>query len=473
MKPWLFPLLLVVVASRCGANVTITTTSLPKGTVNSAYSAVIKASNGCTPYKWTRTSGALPAGVTAKVSSTTTSLSLTGTPTTAATYSFTEKVTGCGGEVSRVSYKVVIQATTSSVAITTTSLPNGTVNTPYSAVVKASGGCTPYKWAIASGALPAGVTAKVSSTTTSLSLTGSATTAATYSFTEKVTGCGGHVSRVSYKVVIQATKSSVAITTTSLPNGTVDTAYSAVVKASGGCTPYKWVIASGALPAGVTAKVSGTTTSLSLTGTPTTAATYSFALKVTDCGEHVSQVSYKVVIQATKSSVAITTTSLPNGTVDTAYSAVVKASGGCTPYKWVIASGALPAGVTAKVSSTTTSLSLTGTPTTAATYSFALKVTDCGEHVSQVSYKVVIQATANHVVDLSWKASTSSDVVGYNVYRSLDGATWKKINASLTASTLYSDSTVANGTTYYYAATAVDISGKESSKSSSIKAIVP
>jgi hypothetical protein len=265
----------------------------------------------------------------------------------------------------------------------------------------------------------------------------------------------------------------VTITTTSLPNGTVNTAYSAVIQASSGCTPYKWTLASGALPAGVTAKVSSTTTSLSLTGTPTTAVTYSFTEKVTGCGGNTSQVSYKVVIQATTSNVAITTTSLPNGTVNTAYSAVVKASGGCTPYKWAIASGALPAGVTAKVSSTTTSLSLTGTPTTAATYSFAVKVTDCGGHVSQVSYKVVIQATANHVVDLSWKASTSSDVVGYNVYRSLDGATWKKINPSLTASTLYSDSTVANSTTYYYAATAVDISGKESSKSSSIKAIVP
>jgi len=171
--------------------------------------------------------------------------------------------------------------------------------------------------------------------------------------------------------------------------------------------------------------------------------------------------------------VTITTTSLPNGTVNTAYSAVIKASSGCTPYKWTLTSGALPAGVTAKASSTTTSLSLTGTPTTAATYSFTEKVTGCGGGTSQVSYKVAIQAVANHVVDLSWKASTSSDVVGYNVYRSLDGATWKKINASLTASTLYSDSTVANSTTYYYAATAVDISGKESSKSSSIKAIVP
>lgn len=173
------------------------------------------------------------------------------------------------------------------------------------------------------------------------------------------------------------------------------------------------------------------------------------------------------------SNVSITTTSLPNGTVNTSYSAVIKASGGCTPYKWALTSGALPAGVTAKMSSTTTSLSLAGTPTTSATYSFAEKVTGCGGAVSQVSYKVIVQATANHVVDLSWKASTSTDVAGYNVYRSLDGATWKKINASLIASTLYGDSTVANSTTYYYAATAVDISGKESGKSSSIKAIVP
>jgi hypothetical protein len=171
--------------------------------------------------------------------------------------------------------------------------------------------------------------------------------------------------------------------------------------------------------------------------------------------------------------VTITTTSLPNGTVNTSYSAVIKASGGCTPYKWTLTSGALPARVTAKVSSTTTSLTLAGTPTTAATYSFTEKVTGCGGGTSQVSYKVVIQATANHVVDLSWKASTSTDVVGYNAYRSLDGATWKKINASTIASTLYSDSTVANSTTYYYAATAVDIYGKESSKTASIKAVVP
>jgi hypothetical protein len=171
--------------------------------------------------------------------------------------------------------------------------------------------------------------------------------------------------------------------------------------------------------------------------------------------------------------IAITTTSLPNGIKKTGYAAVVHAADGCTPYKWAIESGKLPAGISAKVSSTTTSLNLAGTPTIAATYSFVVKVTGCGGHVSQVSYKIVVQATTNHVVELNWKASTSDDLGGYNVYRSPDGAAWTKMNASLTGSTLYSDSTVANGSTYYYAVTAVNIDGNQSSKSAAVKVVVP
>ncbi len=360
-----------------------------------------------------------------------------------------------------------------SVAITTTSLPNGAVGQAYSAVVKASGGCTPYKWSIVSGSLPAGVKATASSTTTSLNLSGTPTTAGTYYPTVQVTGCGGLTFKLSYKIIIQATSSALSIITSSLPNGTVGTAYSAAVKASGGCTPYKWSIVSGALPAGVKATVSSTTTSLNLSGTPTTAATYYPTVQVTGCGGGIFKISYKIVIQATTSTMTITTSTLPNGIVGTAYSAAVNASGGCTPYKWSLVSGALPAGVTATASSTTTSLKLSGTPSTAATYSPTLQVTGCGGGTFKTSYKIVIQATTNHVVDLSWKASTSTNIAGYNVYRSSDASTWKKLNASLIASTLYSDSTVANGSTYYYAATAVDIYGHESSKTTPVNESVP
>ena len=170
---------------------------------------------------------------------------------------------------------------------------------------------------------------------------------------------------------------------------------------------------------------------------------------------------------------AIATTALPNGSVHTDYSGVIKGTGGCTPYKWSIVSGTLPAGVTAKKSTATTSLNLTGTPTTAGSYSFTVKLTGCGGHVSEVSYKVTIGASSKNVVNLDWSASSSDSVVGYNVYRSPDAATWKKLNASLEAATLYSDSTVAEGSTYYYSVTSVDSSGVESKKSPSVKAVVP
>lgn len=137
-------------------------------------------------------------------------------------------------------------------------------------------------------------------------------------------------------------------------------------------------------------------------------------------------------------------------------------------YRW-----SASASITKKVSSSTTSLDLSGTPTRAGTDSFTVEVKGCGGLVSTRSYKIVIQSTANHVVDLQWKPSTSRDITGYNVYRSPDGVTWKKSNVSLIGSTLFSDSTVANGSTYYYAATTVDINGHESSKSSSVKVTVP
>ena len=265
---------------------------------------------------------------------------------------------------------------------------------------------------------------------------------------------------------------SVGITTTGLPSGTFNKSYSATVNATGGCTPYKWSVVSGTFPPGITAKTSSTTTSLVLSGVPTSVATYTPTLQVTACGGGTYKASYKIVIQA-PSSVDITTASLPNGIVGQAYSAAVNAVGGCTPYKWSLVSGTLPAGITMKVSSTTTSLALSGTPSSASTYAPTVQVTGCGGATYKHSYSIAIQGTTNHVVDVSWKASTTSDVTGYNLYRSPDAVNWKKANVSLIASTMYNDATVANGSTYYYAATAVDIYGHESTKSASIKVTVP
>ncbi len=75
-------------------------------------------------------------------------------------------------------------------------------------------------------------------------------------------------------------------------------------------------------------------------------------------------------------------------------------------------------------------------------------------------------------VNLSWNASSSS-VAGYNVYRGSSIGAYSKINSSMDPSTTYTDSTIASGATYYYAATAVNSTGQESAYSAAIKVAVP
>jgi hypothetical protein len=82
-------------------------------------------------------------------------------------------------------------------------------------------------------------------------------------------------------------------------------------------------------------------------------------------------------------------------------------------------------------------------------------------------------APGQHSVALTWNASTST-VAGYNVYRStVSGGVYTKINSSLVSALNYTDSTVQNGTTYYYVTTAVDSSGNESAFSNQTSAAIP
>ena len=75
-------------------------------------------------------------------------------------------------------------------------------------------------------------------------------------------------------------------------------------------------------------------------------------------------------------------------------------------------------------------------------------------------------------VSLSWNSSTSS-VSGYNVYRGTVAGTYSRINTTLDPSPAYVDTTVVSGSTYYYAATAVNSNREESAYSGPLKVVVP
>jgi hypothetical protein len=79
-----------------------------------------------------------------------------------------------------------------------------------------------------------------------------------------------------------------------------------------------------------------------------------------------------------------------------------------------------------------------------------------------------------HSAGLSWEASTSSDVVGYYVYRGeQSGGPYTQITVTAVIGTAYTDATVAGGITYYYVLTAVDNTGTQSGYSNETVAAIP
>ncbi|QTR51580.1 cellulase family glycosylhydrolase [Candidatus Thiothrix anitrata] len=158
------------------------------------------------------------------------------------------------------------------------------------------------------------------------------------------------------------------ITTTSLYGGTVGAAYSAQASANGGTSPYTWSLATGSLPTGLTLSSDG-----KITGTPTTAGTFSFTLVVTDqnAATDTQAISMSVAAQPVALPPDITTTGLTAGTAGTAYSATLTANNGTDPYSWSVDSGSLPVGL-----SLSTVGVISGTPSTSGTASFSVQVTD-------------------------------------------------------------------------------------------------
>ena len=95
-----------------------------------------------------------------------------------------------------------------------------------------------------------------------------------------------------------------------------------------------------------------------------------------------------------------------------------------------------------------------------------------GEGLSSSSPAPLPPPPVEHAVSLSWQPSTSS-VTGYRVYRStISGTNFSALTPTINDLS-YTDSTVADGTTYYYVVTAVDADGNESPYSAQVAAVIP
>jgi fibronectin type 3 domain-containing protein len=120
------------------------------------------------------------------------------------------------------------------------------------------------------------------------------------------------------------------------------------------------------------------------------------------------------------------------------------------------------------------------TPSASGSRTASVSITD---NASGSPQTVGLSGTGSHDVILSWTASTTTGVVGYNVYRGTasGGESTTPLNSSpvaagctSTTTCTYTDATVVAGTTYYYVVTAVASNGvTQSADSNEVSATVP
>ncbi|WP_052313401.1 beta strand repeat-containing protein [Terriglobus roseus] len=330
----------------------------PAGVVGTAYSSTLQAAGGTQPYSWAVSSGALPAGLTLSTSGV-----ISGNPTTVGSSTFVASATDATGTRASASFTIAVTAGASNgtLAITTGTLPNGTVSLPYNATIGVSGGTGPYTCSIVTGTLPAGL-----SLGAGCAVSGTPTATGTSPLTVRATDSSNPALSTTGNVSITIAASGLGITSVNLPSGTVGTVYSAPLPITGGTMPYTCTVTGGTLPAGLTLGANCT-----VTGTPTTAGTSTPTITIKDASNPQQTITPVISITINPVGLALSSGTLPNGTVGTVYSAILPVTGGTSPYTCTLASGTLPAGLTLG-----TNCTVSGTPTTAGTSTPTITVHD-------------------------------------------------------------------------------------------------
>lgn len=142
--------------------------------------------------------------------------------------------------------------------------------------------------------------------------------------------------------------------------------YTFYLRASGGSTPYSWVLSSGQLPKGLYLSGNGL-----ISGIPEATGTYSFSVRANDSLGNWNEQGVIMFVEDVPSSTSIITRNLNTAIKEESYLMQLQAAGGSSPYSWSVISGSLPSGLILS-----TSGEILGKPTTTGSYTFTLRATD-------------------------------------------------------------------------------------------------
>ncbi|MBR2209457.1 MAG: putative Ig domain-containing protein [Synergistaceae bacterium] len=367
----------------------ITSSVLPEGLLNTAYSYRVSAS-GSRPLAWSL-SGNVPDGLS--IDSNTGLIS--GTPTKTGNYSFNVEVANDVPDSDSKNYTINIIEK----PIITTAEISGYVSCTISESIKLSAGSA-KNWNIVDGKLPKGLKFD----TSTAAITGKPTTKGTSTVTFEASSTSWKVSKdISFTIEAKPTKPT--ISTSKLSDGAIDKAYSATIKTTG-TAPI--TLAADGLPNGLNMNSSGL-----ISGTPTEAGNFTIKITASNIYTELNNVTVtknvKLKIQG-KVPVFETVSELPSAIVNEIYGSgyTFVLSSGTEPITWSV-SGA-PKGLTIDSLG-----NLSGTPTKAGKFNLTIKAKN---FAGQASLKVPM---------------TVHEVPTINTTKLSNATTGKKYTAKLTA----------------------------------------
>jgi len=319
----------------------ILTTSFPDGQVGQRYDQGIQVSGGVPPTTLALTAGALPPGMVLLRFPHDGRYYIVETPTAAGSFHFTLTLTdaspGPAGPFS-ISRDYTIVVAPPVLALPPTTLPPATFDADYNVSLNpATGGTAPYRYAVAAGALPPGLSLGDSGVISGRS-EGSGTFEFTVTATDSSTGSGGPYSADrGYTLVAEPPELNLG--TLFGLEGTAASAFDEAILVSGGTAPYSVALSAGRLPAGLSL-----TGDRRISGTPTEAGSFAITLTATDSTQIVpATVSAEFVVLIHPPQLSVSSNGL-DGLLNTPYSDRIVAEGGIAPYRFSV-SGALPAGL--------------------------------------------------------------------------------------------------------------------------------
>ena len=369
--------------------------ALPFGqtTAPNAYSQTIAVSRVGTAgpnVTFAVTAGSLPPGLALGASSGSAAV-ISGNPTRAGTFNFTIKATDAN-LTSTLAYQITVTVAGPPDQLVCTPaanggflengvcvLPDAVIGVSYQGHLVTShqvGGTL----SIVTGALPAGLSLPATFGPsgdivggTPGQLTGGA------SFTVQGTGDQGQPLYQAYSIAVDPNQPLAVVLPavgSTLSPGMVGGAYAQNFFLSGGAAPYTWSLASGQLPPGLALRTFSDPRDANdeLAGTPVTAGTYTFTMRLTDYNGQQATQQFTLTIDPP---LQITGT-MPAGTVGKPYSHDLIATGGAPPYSWFVVNNIneLPPGLTLDSTAPDFNNVLAGTPSQAGTFSFPMEVQD-------------------------------------------------------------------------------------------------